>query len=168
MITATAPIHDDLEALGGDSQYLTFRLGEQEYAIGILKVQEIRVWDRVTPIPNSPRHVKGVLNLRGTIVPIIDLRLRFGLDESEYNELTVIVVVNVRGRLAGLVVDAVQDVIDVPPDRHCAAPDYEGREGREFILGLAQKDEQLLVLLDIDKLVNPEAIIGATPEALGS
>jgi purine-binding chemotaxis protein CheW len=168
MSTATAPMRDDPESLGGDDQYLTFRLGDQEYAIGILKVQEIRVWDRVTPIPNSPAHVKGVLNLRGTIVPIFDLRLRFGLEEREYSEFTVIVVVNVRGRLAGLVVDSVQDVIDVPHDRHCAAPDYEGREGREFIRGLAQKDDQLLVLLDIDKLVNPDAITGALPETPGS
>lgn len=164
----TASARDEFAPQSGEDQYLSFRLGDEEYAIGILKVQEIRVWDRVTPIPNSPHYVKGVLNLRGTIVPIIDLRLRFGMDEHEYNEFTVIVVVNVRGRLAGLVVDAVQDVLDVPAERHCAAPDYEGREGREFIKGLAQNDEQLLVLLDIDKLVNPEAIISSPSVSAGS
>ena len=141
-----------------DKQFLTFRLDGQDYGISILKIQEIKGWDKVTPIPNSPAYIKGVLNLRGVIVPIIDLRLRFGLVEAERNILTVIIVANVGGRLAGIVVDAVSDVINIDSEHLCEAPEYEGQQNREFIKGLAQVEGKLLVLLDIDRLVNPESL----------
>jgi purine-binding chemotaxis protein CheW len=141
-----------------EKQYLTFRLDGQDYAISILKIQEIKGWDKITPIPNSPAYVKGVLNLRGVIVPVIDLRLRFGLKESERDVFTVIIVANVGGRLAGIVVDAVSDVINVAADQLCEAPKYEGEQNREFIKELAQVDGKLLVLLDIDRLVNPDSL----------
>jgi purine-binding chemotaxis protein CheW len=144
--------------LVSEEQFLTFRLHGQDYGITILKIQEIKGWDKVTPIPNSPVYVKGVLNLRGVIVPVIDLRLRFGLPEAERDVFTVIIVANVNGRLAGIVVDAVSDVINVGDAHLCAAPEYEGQENREFIRGLAQVDGKLLVLLDVDRLVNPDSL----------
>lgn len=142
----------------GEEQFLTFRLDEQEYGIAILKVQEIKGWDKMTPIPNSPPYVKGVLNLRGVIVPVFDLRLRFGLPEAARSAFTVIVVVNIGGRLAGIVVDAVSDVINVGAEQQCAAPAYEGQQNREFIKGLAQVDGKLLILLDIDRMITPETL----------
>lgn len=148
---AATPSNHDAEPL-----YLAFALAGQSYAVPIIKVQEIREWSRVTPLPNSPRHVKGVLNLRGTIVPIIDMRLRFQLDEKAYDSFTVIVVVNVGGRLAGLVVDTVNDVLRVGAEERCTMSEFEGQANRPFIAGLAQVDGQLLILLDVERLIDPE------------
>ena len=139
-------------------QFLTFRLDGLDYGIPIMQVQEIRGWTKVTPLPNSPRYIKGVLNLRGTIVPIIDLRLRFNLEETAYDACTVIVVVNVGGRLAGLVVDAVSDVITLAADQRRTPPEFEGQANRQFVQGLTQVEEKLLVLIDVDKLVNHETL----------
>lgn len=136
--------------------YLAFSLAAQDYAVAINKVQEIREWSRVTPLPNSPRHIKGVLNLRGTIVPVIDMRLRFQLEEKPYDSFTVVVVVNVGGRLAGLVVDTVSDVLRVGAAERCSMSEFEGQGNRPFIEGLAQVDGQLLILLDVERLLNPE------------
>ena len=143
---------------GGEEQFLTFNLAGEEYGVPILKVQEIRSWDRVTPIPNSPPYIRGVLNLRGLIVPIMDLRLRFNLKETEYTPVTAIVVINVAGRMAGLVVDSVSDVISIGTDQRSAAPSYDGQKEREFIKGLAQTEGKLMILLDIDRLVGHEAL----------
>jgi purine-binding chemotaxis protein CheW len=148
-----------------EEQFLTFRLDGQEYGIAILKVQEIKGWDKMTPIPNSPPYVKGVLNLRGVIVPVFDLRLRFGLPETVRDAFTVIIVVNIGGRLAGIVVDAVSDVINVGAEQQCATPEYEGQQNREFIKGLAQVDGKLLILLDIDRMVNPDALVSTEATA---
>jgi purine-binding chemotaxis protein CheW len=141
-----------------EEQFLTFKLSGQEYGISALKVQEIKGWEKVTPIPNSPAYIRGVLNLRGLIVPVIDLRLRFNLEEIGYTPVTAIVVVNISERLAGLVVDSVSDVIEVSEDQRCIAPDFEGHKDREFISGLAQIDGKLLILLDVDRLINPELL----------
>lgn len=157
----TARVRRETMAPVSEEQFLTFRLDGQEYGIAILKVQEIKGWDKMTPIPNSPPYVKGVLNLRGVIVPVFDLRLRFGLPETKRDAFTVIIVVNIGGRLAGIVVDAVSDVINVNAEHQCAAPEYEGQEKREFIKGLAQVDGKLLILLDIDRMVNPEALVNS-------
>ena len=162
----TARVLDHRTLPANEEQFLTFRLDGQEYGIAILKVQEIKGWDKMTPIPNSPRYVKGVLNLRGVIVPVFDLRLRFGLPEAARDAFTVIIVVNIGGRLAGIVVDAVSDVINVGAEQQCAAPAYEGQQNREFIKGLAQVEDKLLILLDIDRMVNPEAL--ETTEAAAS
>jgi len=161
----TARVLQQKTLQANEEQFLTFRLDGQEYGIAILKVQEIKGWDKMTPIPNSPPYVKGVLNLRGVIVPVFDLRLRFGLPEAR-DAFTVIIVVNIGGRLAGIVVDAVSDVINVSPEQQCAAPEYEGQQNREFIKGLAQVEDKLLILLDIDRMVNPEAL--ETTEATAS
>ncbi|MFL6714509.1 MAG: chemotaxis protein CheW, partial [Sulfurifustis sp.] len=144
---------------------LTFRLDGLDYGLAITQVQEIRGWTRVTPLPNSPRYIKGVLNLRGTIVPIIDLRLRFNLTEGTYDASTVIVVVNVGGRLAGLVVDAVSDVINLSAEQRRNPPEFEGHANRQFIQGLTQVDDKLLILLDVNKLVNPETLAQAAEAA---
>lgn len=146
-------------------QYLTFRLDGLDYGIPITQVQEIRGWTKVTPLPNSPRYIKGVLNLRGTIVPIIDLRLRFNLDEVAYDACTVIVVVNVGGRLAGVVVDAVSDVISLTPEELRTPPEFEGHANRQFVQGLTQVDDKLLVLIDVDKLINHETLAQAAEAA---
>src|SRR3989344_4037030 len=164
MQTARAFDHKAIQT--SEEQFLTFRLHGQDYAITILKIQEIKGWDKITPIPNSPAYVKGVLNLRGVIVPVIDLRLLFGLPEAERDAFTVIIVINVGGRLAGLVVDAVSDVINVGAEQQCEAPEYEGRRNREFIKGLAHVDGKLLILLDIDRLVKPETL--DKPDTTGS
>ena len=154
----TARVLQEKAVQANEEQFLTFRLDGQEYGIAILKVQEIKGWDKMTPIPNSPPYVKGVLNLRGVIVPVFDLRLRFGLPETVRDAFTVIIVVNIGGRMAGIVVDAVSDVINVSLEQQCAAPEYEGQQNREFIKGFAQVEDKLLILLDIDRMVNPEAL----------
>ncbi len=146
-------------------QYLTLRLDGLDYAIQIMQVQEIRGWTRVTPLPNSPRYIKGVLNLRGTIVPIIDLRLRFNLNECPYDASTVIIVVNVGKQLAGLVVDAVSDVISLAPEQRRNPPEFEGHANRQFIYGLTQVDEKLLVLIDVEKLVSHDTLMQTTEAA---
>ena len=146
-------------------QYLTFRLDGLDYGIPIHQVQEIRGWTKVTPLPNSPRYIRGVLNLRGTIVPIIDLRLRFNLQEVPYDAITVIVVINVGNRLAGIVVDAVSDVISLNPEQKRNAPEFEGHANRQFVQGLTQVDDKLLVLIDVDKLLNQESLAQAADAA---
>lgn len=149
----------------GAEQYLTFRLDGLDYGIPIHQVQEIRGWTKVTPLPNSPRYIRGVLNLRGTIVPIIDLRLRFNLEEVPYDAITVIVVVNIGSRLAGIVVDSVSDVISLNPEERRSAPEFEGQANRQFVQGLTQVDDKLLVLLDVDKLVNHDTLTQAADAA---
>ncbi|MBI3898642.1 MAG: chemotaxis protein CheW [Gammaproteobacteria bacterium] len=146
-------------------QFLTFRLDGLDYGIPIIQVQEIRGWTKVTSLPNSPRYIRGVLNLRGTIVPIIDLRLRFNLNEAAYDSFTVIVVINVGQRLAGVVVDAVSDVISLSTEQRQTPPEFEGHANRQFVKGLAQIDEKLLVLLDVERLVNPDTLAEAVEAA---
>lgn len=149
------------ELANDEDQCLTFRLDGQEYGIPIIKVQEIKEWSEVTPLPNTPPYIRGVLNLRGTIVPVIDLRLRFNLSEVEYDSFTVTIVVNVNGKWAGIVVDAVSDVVSITEEHRCTTPEFEGHTNRQFIEGLAQIDEKLLILLDVDRLVNPEILAAA-------
>lgn len=139
-----------------DSLCLTFRLSDQDYGIAISKVQEIREWTKVTPLPNSPAYIRGMLNLRGAIVPVIDLRLRFGLEALASDGAPVIIVVNVGNRLAGILVDTVSDVVSVDPSQRRTLPEFEGHANRRFIDGLAQIDDHLMVLLNIDQLVTPE------------
>jgi purine-binding chemotaxis protein CheW len=146
------------EPSGG--QYLTFMLAAQEYGVDILRVQEIKGWDSVTRIPNTPAYIKGVLNLRGTIVPIVDLRLRFGLESIPYGAVTVIVVVKVRHekstRTMGVVVDGVSDVYHIPPEQIKPAPDFGSSVRTEFIKGMATMDEKMVILLDLDRLLNAD------------
>jgi len=155
----TAYLEDpQLETAEASEQILTFSLDSQEYGVPIIKVQEIKGWSKVTPLPNSPQYVRGVLNLRGTIVPIIDLRLRFNLVETTYDAFTVIIVLNIGARYAGIVVDSVSDVVSLTPEQRCVPPDFEGQANRQFIEGLAQVDGKLLILLDVERLVTPDTL----------
>jgi purine-binding chemotaxis protein CheW len=136
------------------TQYLTFRLDEEEYGIDILKVQEIKGYFGVTPIPNTPNYIRGVMNLRGTVVPVLDLRVKFSREEREYNKFTVIIVVTMQEKVMGMVVDAVSDVLDIPALQIRATPDMGSRHDMRFISGMATVAEKLVVLLDIEKLLS--------------
>ncbi|MBI4879833.1 MAG: purine-binding chemotaxis protein CheW [Planctomycetes bacterium] len=136
------------------SQYLTFSLGQEHYAVEILKVQEIKGYSPVTPIPSTPHYVKGVMNLRGTIVPVVDLRARLSMEEAEYNRFTVIIVVTIGDKVTGLIVDSVSDVVDIPGDAMRAPPDMGTSADNRFVKGMAKVSERLLVLLDEAKLVD--------------
>ncbi len=142
----------------GEAQYLTFLMDGEEYGVDILRVQEIRGWDSVTAIPNSPAYLKGVINLRGSVVPIVDLRLRFGLPPLEYGPTTVVIVLRVEHeageRVMGIVVDAVSDVHNLPAEGMKPPPDFGGAVDLDFIAGLALVDERMIVVLDIDRLLN--------------
>ena len=137
----------------GAREYLTFRLGEEEYGIDILKVQEIRGYEQPTRIANSPEFIKGVVNLRGTIVPIVDMRLRFNCAQVEYNSFTVVIILNLRNRVVGIVVDSVSDVMELTPESIRPAPDIESAIDSGCILGLGSAGERMLILLDIEKLM---------------
>ena len=145
------------EVAAGSQQVLTFVLGNETYGVDILRVQEIRGFSAVTKIPHAPSHVLGVLNLRGSIVPIVDLRMRFSLERAEYNAVTVIIVLSVQSstgrRDFGVVVDGVSDVIDVPAGDVKAAPELGSASATEYILGLVPVAERMVVLLDIDCLI---------------
>ena len=140
------------------NQYLTFLLADEEYGVDILKVQEIRGWEQPTMLPNAVDYVLGVINLRGTVVPIIDLRRRFAMEKSQFGQTTVVVVVKVvsvdKERTVGLVVDAVSEVYNVNDADIRPAPDLGGAISTEFVQGLATLGEKMIILLDIDKLIS--------------
>ncbi|ARV18887.1 Chemotaxis protein CheW [Curvibacter sp. AEP1-3] len=138
----------------GAREYLTFRLDQEEYGIDILKVQEIRGYEPPTRVANAPSFIKGVVNLRGTIVPIVDMRLKFNCAKSEYNSFTVVIVLNLRNRIVGIVVDSVSDVMELPPESLKAAPDIESVIDSSAVLGLGSVGERMLILLDIEKLMS--------------
>lgn len=149
-----------LQAEAGTDQYLTFMLAGEEYGVDILRVQEIKGWDSVTPIPNTPDHILGVINLRGTVVPIIDLRNRFGLEAIQFGSTTVVIVMKVASneheRTMGIVVDAVSDVYNVAGESIKAAPEFGGAANTDFVKGLATVDEKMVILLETDDLLNPD------------
>ncbi|WP_440480566.1 chemotaxis protein CheW [Ramlibacter tataouinensis] len=135
-------------------EFLTFRLGAEAYAIDILKVQEIRGWEPPTAIANSPAFIKGVINLRGVIVPILDLRVKFRLDKADYDEFTVVIILNVASRVVGAVVDSVSDVLALPEEAIRPTPEFASATfDTRYITGLATVEEELLILLDIEKLM---------------
>lgn len=136
------------------AEYLAFRLGKEEYAIDILRVQEIRSYENPTRIANAPEHVKGVVNLRGIIVPIIDLRMQLGCGEAQYNAFTVVVVLNVRGHVIGAVVDSVSDVLELSKDQINQAPEMSTTVDTTFITGIASVGERMLILMDIESLMS--------------
>lgn len=148
----------------GENQVLTFVLADEEYAVDILRVVEIRGWESVTRIPNTPPYIRGVLNLRGSIVPIIDLRMRFNLSQIEYGVTTVIVVLKVLkedgsgSRTMGIVVDGVSEVYTVPETEIREAPDFGTKVRTEFIKGLATIDDKMVIILDIDKMLNSDEL----------
>jgi len=139
-------------AAGGE--FLTFRLGAEEYGIDILKVQEIRSYEQPTRIANAPAFVKGVVNLRGVIVPIVDLRLKLACETAEYNSFTVVIVLNVRGRVVGAVVDSVSDVLELSRDAVKAAPEMSTAVDTSFITGIGSVNDRMLILMDIEALMS--------------
>src|SRR5262245_17868198 len=164
--TAQATEHKDAASVAGSNQVLTFTLGAETYGVDILRVQEIRGWSPVTRVPQSPPHVLGVLNLRGSIVPIVDLRMRFRLEQAEYTAITVIIVLSVETahgrRDLGVVVDGVSDVIDINVADIKLPPDLGTQTSTEFIHGLLTVGEHMVMLLDIDRLVGAD--VGASLE----
>jgi purine-binding chemotaxis protein CheW len=138
---------------GYKQEFLTFRLGEEEYAIDILKVQEIRGYDAVTRIAGAPEFVKGVINLRGTIVPIVDLRIKLKMGAIEYTPFTVSIILNVGERVVGIVVDSVSDVVGLDAGQIRPAPDFASGLDTAYILGLGTLDERMLIVVDIEKLM---------------
>jgi len=135
------------------SQYLTFTLSEQSFGIDILKVQEIKGYTGVTPIPKTPPQVKGVVNLRGIVIPVVDLRVKFSTGSCQYDKFTVVVVVMVGEKTVGLVVDAVSDVLDIPASAIRPAPDLGAHVDTRYISGVATIGETVTVLLDIGQLL---------------
>ncbi len=138
----------------GAREYLTFRLDQEEYGIDILKVQEIRGYEPPTRIANAPRFIKGVVNLRGTIVPIVDMRLKFNCAQARYDSFTVVIILNLHSRVVGIVVDSVSDVMQLAPENIRSAPEIESVIDNGCILGLGSVAERMLILLDIEKLMS--------------
>ncbi len=135
-------------------EFLTFRLGEEEYGIDILRVQEIRSYEPPTRIANAPAFIKGVVNLRGVIVPIVDLRLKLGCASAEYNSFTVVIVLNVKGRVVGAVVDSVSDVLELQGDAVKPAPEMNSAVDLSFITGIGNVADRMLILMDIEALMS--------------
>ena len=151
-------VEQDLITAEGTDQFLTFMLAGEEYGVDILRVQEIKGWDAVTQVPNTPEYIRGVINLRGTIVPIVDLRLRFNMEKMEYGATTVVIVLKVmneeKSRIMGIVVDGVSDVYNVPGEQIKPAPDFGSVVDTEFVMGFASVDEKMVILLEIDHMLN--------------
>jgi purine-binding chemotaxis protein CheW len=148
------------------SEFLAYRLGAEEYGIDIQKVQELRGYDAVTVIANAPAFIKGVINLRGIIVPIIDMRIKLNLANVVYDAFTVVIILNLRGRIVGMVVDSVSDVITLTPAQIKPAPEMGAAIGSDHLLGLGTIDERMLILLDIDGLMAASDIGLVAPVAL--
>ncbi len=148
----------DLMTLGigvasGSVQYLTFQLGDEQYAVPILRVQELKGQSPITPIPNTPPHIRGFMNLRGSVVPVLCLRRRFGLPDIEYGKFAVIILVTVGSKVVGLVADAVSDVVDMAPDDIEPVPEIDGVAAASAVVGMAKTTDGLVLVLDVDRLV---------------
>jgi purine-binding chemotaxis protein CheW len=146
-------------------EFLAFTMGEEEYGLDILKVQEIRGYEAVTRIANAPEFFKGVMNLRGVIVPIVDMRIKFNLGTPTYDEFTIVIVLNLGGKVVGMVVDSVSDVTTLTAQQIRPAPDMGGVFDSDYLIGLGTLDERMLILVDIDKLMSSTeiGILGTLP-----
>lgn len=154
------PNNDAARAISG--QYLTLRLGSEDYAIDIMRVQEIRSYEEPTKMANSPGFIKGVVNLRGVIVPIVDLRMKLNIDKVDYNEFTVVIILRVHGTVVGAVVDAVSDVVNLDATMIKDAPQFESVIDARFILGLANVGERMLIVMNMEALLS-NAEMGIVP-----
>ncbi len=144
--------------LHGVTEFLAYRLGAEEYGIDIQKVQELRGYDAVTAIANAPAFIKGVVNLRGIIVPIIDMRIKFNLGDPVYDQFTVVIILNISGRVVGMVVDSVSDVITLTPEQIKPAPAMGTAVDTDYLMGLGTVEDRMLILLDIDRLMSSAEI----------
>jgi purine-binding chemotaxis protein CheW len=143
-----------IETNGTDTQqFLTFKLAGEEYGVGILSVQEIRGWSAVTAIPHSPPWLLGVINLRGEVVPVIDLRVKFNYARADYNEFTVVIILNLKDRVVGIVVDGVSDVITLASEQIKPAPSLGNNTDTSHIIGFGTLDERMRILMDVERLV---------------
>jgi len=171
-VSASGQARTDSELPGAPRQVLTFGLGAESYGVDILCVREIRGWAPVTRIPHSPPFVLGVLNLRGSVVPIVDLRVRFNLETAEFTPLTVIIVLSVSStsgrREVGVVVDSVSDVVDINAGDIKEAPSFGGKAGGEFIQGLATITNRMLILLNVDELIRRDLEQPSAPVLAGA
>ncbi len=149
-----SPQHGLSTQLTSIREFLTFKLGDEEYGIDIQRVQEIRSYEEPTRMANMPSHIKGVVNLRGVIVPILDLRLRFNLAQASYDEFTVVIILNVRGTVVGAVVDAVSDVVTLTSQSIKAAPQFDAAIDARFITGLATVGDRMLIVMNIEALMS--------------
>ena len=141
-----------LASTGGE--YLTMKLGNEEYGVDILKVQEIRGYEAVTRIANAPEFIKGVINLRGIIIPVVDMRIKFNLGTPTYDQFTVVIILNIGGRIMGMVVDSVSDVTTLTPEQIKPAPEMGTAFNSDYLMGLGTVDERMLILIDIDRLMS--------------
>lgn len=139
---------------GSSSEFLAFSLGDEVYGIDILKVQEIRGYEPVTKIANTPGFIKGVINLRGVIVPIVDMRVKFQLADVDYNQFTVVIILNVCGRVIGMVVDGVSDVVALPPEQIHPAPEFGSSLDTQYLKGMASMEGRMVILVDIERLMS--------------
>jgi len=146
--------HNSPAAAGKALEFLAFRLGHEEYGVDIQRVQELRGYDTVTRIANAPEHIKGVVNLRGIIVPIVDMRIKFNLGTPSYDQFTVVIILNIASRVMGMVVDSVSDVITLDADQVRPAPEMGALLDTEYLIGLGTLDDRMLILVDIDKLMS--------------
>lgn len=153
-VESAASINSTLAGKASLNEFLTFTLGKEEYGVEILRVQEIRGYEAVTHIAGAPDFIKGVINLRGVIVPIIDMRIKFGLEKVEYDQFTVVIILNVAGRVVGMVVDGVSDVITLTAEQIRPAPELAGGLGSNHIIGLGTIDDRMLILMEIEKLMS--------------
>ena len=155
---------NQLDAEIAGHEFLAFTLGNEEYGIDILKVQEIRGYEAVTRIANAPDFLKGVINLRGIIVPVVDMRIKFNLGSPTYDQFTVVIILNIGGRIVGMVVDSVSDVTTLLPGQVRAAPEMGTTFSTDFLIGLGTLEDRMLILVDIDKLMSsPEMGLVDTP-----
>lgn len=150
---------DEKEKNGRVKQYLTFKVADEVYGVDILKVQEIRGWSQATQMPNAPEFIRGVMNLRGSVVPILDIRRRFEMPEVEFTPQTVIIVVNVQKRTIGMIVDSVSDVADISVDEMRDAPDFGASIDSSFIEGLSPQGDEMVILLDADKMMQGSDLV---------
>ena len=162
--TAVAPPGSDT-ALTSIREFLAFKLGAEEYGIDILRVQEIRSYEAPTRIANAPDFIKGVVNLRGVIVPIVDLRLKFKLERADYDSFTVVIVLNIGHRVVGMVVDGVSDVITLTPEQLRPVPEFNSAVDSDHLLAIGAIDDRMLILVDIEKLM-AGAEMGLVDEAV--
>jgi len=151
----------------GSMQLVSFRLGQEEYGIEITRVQEIILMGDITRVPQTPSYIKGLINLRSTVIPIVDLRLRFGLAHDTSTDETRIMVVNVAGKTIGIIVDAVSEVLRISQEQIAPPPPTVAGLGREYLTGLVKLDKRLLILLDIDKILGQEQLEAAVAVAAG-
>ena len=154
MQTNATPSASTVDEAISAHEFLAFTLGKEEYGIHILKVQELRGYEEPTRIANAPDFIKGVVNLRGIIVPIVDMRIKFSLGTPTYDQFTVVIILNIAGRVVGMVVDSVSDVITLSPEQVKPAPEMGTALNTDYLIGLGTIDQRMLILVDIDKLMS--------------